>query len=55
MRLITPLSKKRNLCLNEKLVIIDDPDKNLLNKKSAVTSQCSYQNNFKLVNLTLRK
>ena len=28
-----PTLKKCNLCLNEKLVIIDDPDKNLLNKK----------------------
>ena len=34
--------KKCNLCLNEKLAIIDNPDKNLLNKKSKVMSQCSY-------------
>ena len=27
-----PTFKKCNLCLNEKLAIIDDPEKNLLNK-----------------------
>ena len=47
--------KKYNLCLNEKLKIIDDPDKNLLNKRSKVISQCRDQNNFKLVNLTSHK
>ena len=41
-----------NLCLNEKLAIIDDPDKNLLNKRSEVISQCRHRNKFKLVNLT---
>ena len=41
-----------NLCLNEKLVIIDDPDKNLLSKRSEVISQCRHRNKFKLVNLT---
>ena len=29
--------KKCNLCLNEKLAIIDDSDKNLLNKRSKAT------------------
>ena len=38
--------KKYNLCLNEKLAIIDDPDKNLLNKRSEVISQCRHQNKF---------
>ena len=47
--------KKQNLCLNEKLAIIDDPDKNMLNKTSEVISQCPHQNKFKLVNLTSRK
>ena len=47
--------KKYNLCLNEKLAIIDDPDKTLLNKRSEVISQCGDQNKFKLVNLTSRK
>ena len=36
---------------NEKLAIIDDPDKNLLNKRSEVISQCRHRNKFKLVNL----
>ena len=47
--------KKCNLCLNEKLVIIDDPDKKLLNKRSEVISQCRHRNKVKLVNLTSRK
>ena len=34
--------------LNEKLAIIDDPDKNLLNERSEVISQCRQRNNFKL-------
>ena len=46
-----PTLKKCNLCLNEKLAIIDDPDKNLLNKRSEVISQCRHRNKFKLVNL----
>ena len=50
-----PTLKNCNLCLNEKLAIIDDPDKNLLNKKSEVISQCCHRNKFKLVNLTSRK
>ena len=41
-------SKKCNLCLNEKLAIIDDPDKNVLNKRSEVISQCRHRNKFKL-------
>ena len=47
-----PTLKKFNLCLNEKLAIIDDPDKDLLNKRSEVISQCNHRNKFKLVNLT---
>ena len=47
--------KKCNICLNERLAIIDDPDKNLLNKGSEVISQCRYENKFKLINLTLCK
>ena len=50
-----PTLKKFNLCLNEKLAIIDDSDKNLLNKRSEVISQCRFLNKFKLVNLTSRK
>ena len=44
--------KKCNLCLNEKLAIIDDPDKNLLNKRLEVISQCCHRNRFKLINLS---
>ena len=50
-----PTLKKCNLCLNEKLAIIDDPDKNVLNKRSEVISQCRHRDKFKLVNLTSRK
>ena len=34
-----PTLKKCNICLNEKLAIIDDLDKNLLNKWSEIISQ----------------
>ena len=37
-----PTLKKCNLCLNKKLAIIKDPDKNLLNKRSEVISQCRH-------------
>ena len=47
--------KKCNLCLNEKLMIIEDPEKNLLNKRSNVISQCRHRNKFKLVNLASHK
>ena len=50
-----PTLKKCNLCLNEKLAIKDDPNKNLLNKRSEVISQRRHRNKFKLVNLTSRK
>ena len=50
-----PFGKKCNLCLNEKLSIIDDPDKELLNKKSEVISQCHHQIKFKLGNLLKHK
>ena len=33
-----PTSKCCDLCLTEKLEILDDPDKNLLNKRSAIIS-----------------
>ena len=50
-----PTLKKCSLCLNEKLAIIDDRDKNLLNKRSEVISKCRHRNKFQLVNLTSRK
>ena len=49
-----PNLKKCNLCLNEMLAIIDDPDKNLL-KRSKVIFQCRHRNKFKLANLTSHK
>ena len=35
-----PTLKRRNLWLNEKLAITEDPDKNLLNKRSEVIFHC---------------
>ena len=35
-----PTSKRCNLCLTEKLEILDNPDKNLLSKRSEIISQC---------------
>ena len=54
-KVYNPTLKKCNLCLNEKLAIIDVPDKNLLNKRFEVISQCHHQKKFKLVNLMSRK
>ena len=50
-----PTLKKCSICLNEKLAIIDDLDKNLLNKWSEIISQWRHQNKFKLVNFMPRK
>ena len=47
--------KAHNPCLNEKLAITDDPNKNLLNKRSEVISHCCHQNKFRLVNLASHK
>ena len=46
-----PTSKRCNLCLTEKLEILDDPDKNLLNKRSEIISQCRHKNKFRLKTL----
>ena len=54
-KVFNPAVKKWNFCLNEKLAIIDDPDKNMLNKRSEVISQCRHRNKFKLVNLMSRQ
>ena len=43
-----PISRRCNLCLNEKLEILNDQDKNLLNKRSEIISHCCHQNQFKL-------
>ena len=44
-------SKRCNLCLTEKLEILDDPDKNLLNKRSEIISQCRHKNKYRLKTL----
>ena len=46
-----PTSKRSNLCLTEKLEILDDPDKNLLNKRSEIISQYRHRNKYKLKTL----
>ena len=46
-----PISRRYNLCPNEKLEILDDQDKNFLNKRSEVISHCRHQNKFKLKTL----
>ena len=54
-KVYNPTLKKCNFFLNENLAIIDDPEKNLLNKRSEVISQCLHRNKFKLVNLASRE
>ena len=44
-------SKRCNLCLSEKLEILDDPYKNLLNKRSEIISQCRHENKYRLKTL----
>ena len=46
-----PTSKRYNLCLTDKLEILDDPDKNLLNKRSEIISQCRHKNKYRLKTL----
>ena len=50
-----PNSRKCNLCLQEKLKIVDDPDEILLNKRSEVFSQCRHRNKYKLKTLVINK
>ena len=47
----SPTSKRCNPCLTEKLEILDDPDKNLLNKRSEIISQCRHKNKYRLKTL----
>ena len=47
----TPTSKCCNLCLTEKLEILDNPDKNLMNKRSEIISQCRHKNKYRLKTL----
>ena len=46
-----PTSKRCNLCLTEKLEILDDPDKNMLNKRSEIISQYRHKNKYRLKTL----
>ena len=46
-----PTSKSCNLCLTEKPEILDDPNKNLLNKRLEIISQCRHKNKYKLKKL----
>ena len=49
-----PTSKRCNLYPTEKLEILDDPDKNLLNKRSEIISQCRHKNKYRLKTLASR-
>ena len=48
----SPISKRCNLCLNEKLEIAVHKGENLLNKRSEVISKCRHKSKHKLTNLT---
>ena len=50
------ISKKCNLCLQEKIEIIEYPDqKNLLNKRSELINKCRHENKFLLKNYKNKK
>ena len=51
IQIINPTSKRCKRCLTEKLEILDDPDKNLLNKRSEIISQCRHKNKYRLKTL----
>ena len=46
-----PTSKRCNLCLTEKLEILENPGKKLLNKRSEIISQCRHKNKYRLKTL----
>ena len=48
-------SKSCNLCLTENLETLDDPDKNSLNKRLEIISQCRHKNKYRLKTLTSSK
>ena len=48
-----PTSKRYNLCLTEKLEILEDPEKNILNKRLEIISQCHRKNKYKLKKMPL--
>ena len=43
-----PTSKRFNLYFTEKLEILDDPDKNMLNKRSEIIFQCRPKSMYRL-------
>ena len=43
-----PISKLCNLCLTAKLEILNHPDRNLLNKRSEIISQCRHKTSIDL-------
>ena len=47
-----PTSKRCNLCLTKKLEILEGPDKNLLNKRSEIISQCRDRTEYRVKTLT---
>ena len=48
-------SKNCNLCLNEKLFILEYKNDNLLNKRSELVTKCRHQNKYSLVNHKAKK
>ena len=44
-------SKRCNLCLTEKLEILDNPDENFPNKRSEIISQCCHKNKYRIKSL----
>ena len=47
----SPISKRCNLCLTEKPEILGNSDRNLLNKRSKIISQCCQINKYRLETL----
>ena len=46
-----PSSNKCDLCTTEKLVIIKERNKNMLNKRSEIANKCRHSNKFILYNI----
>ena len=50
-----PSSKRCDLCLTEKLVIIQAKDDDILNKRSEIANKCRHSNKFSLSNVLKRR
>ena len=48
-------SKRCNLCLEEKLSILKEKSKYLLNKRSEIVSACHHKNKFQVNHLKIKK